>query len=144
VHLPILDQASYSHVYEIGYANKLHGLLIAWKASRFEALAKQLVLLDDLDFVSYSASKRRTGLSRVTRNIGLLVALRSRDGSGGVIISTHHLFWHARHAYERARQAGLLLREVRRFRDAGGWQSWPCFLAGGQFEASFPDQDRRA
>jgi RNA exonuclease NGL2 len=131
MHGPILEQASYSYTYGIGYSNKLHGLLIAWKRKRFEKVDERLVQLDSLEFGQGSDGRARTGLSRVTRNVGLMVALRSRDGPGGVIVATHHLFWHARHAYERARQAGLLLREVRQFRETGGRETWPCFIAGG-------------
>ena len=81
-------------------------------------------------------ARQRAGLSRSTRNVALLVALKFKDREGGVIVGTTHLFWHPQHVYERARQTGILYREARRFRDEGGggaWRDWPTFLAGGTF-----------
>jgi len=79
-------------------------------------------------------ARQRAGLSRSTRNVALLVALKFKDRAGGVIVGTTHLFWHPQHSYERARQAGLLAREALTFRDHGSadgaWRSWPIFLAG--------------
>jgi len=45
-------------------------------------------------------------------------------------VATTHLFWHPSYTYERARQAGILLREVAKYRETSGLSSWPCFLAG--------------
>jgi RNA exonuclease NGL2 len=103
---------------------------------------------------------KRTACSRATRNTGLFVALRWRDKRTegkpqGIIIVTRkriksrispfppdhrtpspdHLFWHARHQYERARQVAVLLREIDLFRqneDNGQYKDWPCFFAGGE------------
>lgn len=85
---------------------------------------------------SAKRARRRAGLSRSTRNVALLVALKFKDREGGVIFGTTHLFWHPQHVYERARQTGILFREARRFRDESGggeWKDWPTFLAGGTF-----------
>ncbi len=81
------------------------------------------------------AARKKAGLSRSTRNVALLVALKFKDREGGVIVGTTHLFWHPQHSYERARQAGILAREALAFRDhgaptEGGWRDWPVFLAG--------------
>ncbi|KAI5479379.1 Endonuclease [Pseudohyphozyma bogoriensis] len=79
------------------------------------------------------AKRKAAGLSRTTRNVALFVALKFKDREGGIIIATTHLFWHPAHVYERSRQTGILLRELRRFRDEGGngeWVNWPTFLAG--------------
>ncbi|KAL8292268.1 hypothetical protein RQP46_001734 [Phenoliferia psychrophenolica] len=76
-------------------------------------------------------ARRAAGLSRSTRNVALMVALKFKDREGGVLIATTHLFWHPQHVYERARQTGIVLRELRRFRDENEeWLSWPTFLAG--------------
>lgn len=50
----------------------------------------------------------------------------------GIIVGTLHAFWHARYWYERARQIGLLVREMRSFRSSSqpAFRLWPTFLAG--------------
>ncbi|KAK4057680.1 RNA exonuclease ngl2 [Microbotryomycetes sp. JL221] len=78
-------------------------------------------------------TRRATGLSRCTRNVGLFVALKFKDSSDGIIVGTTHLFWHPKHVYERVRQTGILIREAQRFRREGGdgaWREWPLVLAG--------------
>ncbi|GAA6059364.1 hypothetical protein JCM10212_003262 [Sporobolomyces blumeae] len=79
------------------------------------------------------ASRLAAGLSRVTRNVALFVALKFKGREGGVIIGTTHLFWHPKHVYERVRQTGILLREANKFRSESPgeeWKDWPVFLAG--------------
>ncbi|KAM0748963.1 Endonuclease/exonuclease/phosphatase [Meredithblackwellia eburnea MCA 4105] len=83
--------------------------------------------------VEAKAARKRAGLSRSTRNVALMVALKYRNRAGGIIIATTHLFWHPKHIYERVRQTGILLRELRKFRDEssnGEWRDWSTFLAG--------------
>lgn len=94
----------------------------------------------------------------MTRNIALVAALRFKrregdeegQGPGGLILATTHLFWHPMHAYERVRQAGLLVRALKRFRSTSSsddaaapqppvWQDWPVILAG-----DFNDQPHSA
>lgn len=83
-HGPVFRDAGYDFAYQKGYSAKLHGLCIAWKANIFEKVAEKLVRLDDAAFEPTSTSflngagqsSTRTGCSRVTRNIGLFVALR--------------------------------------------------------------------
>lgn len=136
-HGPILERAGYDIHHVIGgYEDegKQHGLAIIWKRLLFRKVSDASVRLDELEF------KGRTGLSRATRNIGLLCALEFVDDSEtteaprrkGLIVGTLHAFWHARYTYERARQVGLLVREIRRFRRSSelGIQQWPTFLAG--------------
>ncbi|KAM0793483.1 hypothetical protein ACM66B_000924 [Microbotryomycetes sp. NB124-2] len=82
---------------------------------------------------SRQSMRKAVGLSRSTRNVGLFVALKFKNRSGGVIVGTTHLFWHPKHVYERVRQSALLLREARRFKNEGNegaWRDWPLFLAG--------------
>lgn len=132
-HAPELEKAGYALKWENGYPDKLHGLLIAWKSSMFKKVGEHYALIDDLAFSSEpdrpdgQKGHRRTGLTRVTRNVGLCLALAfADDPSKGVIVATHHLFWHARHLAERARQTGLWLREVREFRRSKPeWKGWP-------------------
>ncbi|GAA5827265.1 hypothetical protein JCM11251_001199 [Rhodosporidiobolus azoricus] len=78
------------------------------------------------------ASRRAAGISRVTRNVGLFVALEFKDEPGkGVIVGTTHLFWAGEYVYERTRQVGLLMREAKQFREGKAeWKDWPIFLAG--------------
>ncbi|KDN35683.1 Endonuclease/exonuclease/phosphatase [Tilletiaria anomala UBC 951] len=141
-----------------------------WSSSfEREPLATKIAFLDDLDVTPYLSSTsrakretlgphaRRAG-SRQTRNIALFVALRVAAGAGshpeqgeasqiragggcrGVIVATTHLFWHPMHAYERVRQAGLVLRELDAFRKSQPeWQGWPVILAG-----DFNDQPHSA
>ncbi|BGP12392.1 hypothetical protein JCM10213_002003 [Rhodosporidiobolus nylandii] len=83
---------------------------------------------------SEKASRKAAGISRVTRNVGLFVALEFKDQPGrGVIVGTTHLFWAGEYVYERTRQTGILFREARRFREeaeGGRWKDWPIMLAG--------------
>jgi RNA exonuclease NGL2 len=55
------------------------------------------------------ASRRAAGISRVTRNVGLFVALEFKDQEGkGVIVGSTHLFWSGDFVYERTRQTAIL------------------------------------
>lgn len=114
------------------------------------------------------AARQRTGCSRITRNIALFAAIRFQQpqlqqgapstaapshSPKGVILATTHLFWHPMHAYERARQAGILARALDRFcRDVAAksganaegdadadTDAWPTILAG-----DFNDQPHSA
>jgi RNA exonuclease NGL2 len=100
-HGPILRDAGYDFAYQKGYSAKLHGLCIAWKADIFDKAAEKFVKLDDATFergedISSDDSTRlskRTGCSRVTRNLGLFVALkfkqdRSTSQPEGIIFTT--------------------------------------------------------
>jgi len=125
-HAEELSKAGYDTAYTTGYPAKLHGLCIAWKREQYEEVKRRCIKLDDAQY-----EPGRTGCSRATRNIGLLVALRFKDREDGIIVVTQHLFWHARHHYERARQIAFLLREIHRFREEHAiCRSWPCFFAG--------------
>lgn len=100
--------AGYDFAYQKGYSAKLHGLCIAWKASVFDKAAEKFVKLDDATFDSTATpsssdsgnlaqKSKRTGCSRVTRNLGLFVALKfkeDREGSrpAGIIFTTRRCF----------------------------------------------------
>ena len=146
-----LSLAGYQSRLETGYDSKAHSLAIVWRKALFDKIGERVVRFDELtigdddggtvDLSLPSLAKlslnplagRRTGLSRMTRNVGLAVALRFKDRpQDGIILATHHLFYHPRFIYERCRQLGLHLREIRRFRDASDiWHDWPIILAGG-------------
>lgn len=159
-HTATLSKAGYSHLYAKGYAQKQHGLMLAWRSSSrrqgakpplFEEkpAASRIVYLDDEE-----VAPGRTGCSRVTRNIGIVAALpfvkedaQPAADPGGIILATTHLFWHPMHGYERLRQAGLLVRAIDRFRRSSqgddtyvqAWADWPVIFAG-----DFNDQPHSA
>ena len=55
-----------------------------------------------LDEAAHTRWKR--GMTRTTRNIGFIVALRNTNNqASGYIVATTHLFWHPVYIYERAR-----------------------------------------
>ncbi|GLB36236.1 putative endonuclease exonuclease phosphatase [Lyophyllum shimeji] len=112
--LPVLEQAGYAYHYAAGPAKK-HGCLIAFKEELYTMLSTKTVHYDDEAVRSDGDEKARRGKSFHTRNIGSLVSLQSKSAKNeGVIVATTHLFWHPKYTYERARQAGILVRETRR------------------------------
>jgi RNA exonuclease NGL2 len=85
-HAKVLRPA-YNLLYEKGYESKKHGLCLCWKRDAFELLRSQHARLDDLE-----VEPGRTGLSRRTRNIGLVAALRRVGSDSGVILATLRRF----------------------------------------------------
>ncbi|WFD42228.1 hypothetical protein MPSI1_000869 [Malassezia psittaci] len=167
-HGAMLRDHGYNFIYECGYDNKRHGLLIAWRSkssslSFSDPIYRRVVHYDDARpleiWEKTRAYRRETSLlrdemtdlvcgqdassskeeilankcvSRLTRNIALIVALPCQSG-GGVIVATTHLFWHPRYEYERARQAAILVQEISAFRlDPSHSEivDWPVVLAG--------------
>ncbi|KAI3488025.1 hypothetical protein L1887_47995 [Cichorium endivia] len=124
VHGETLDKDGFSYVYEKGYRQKQHGLLVAWRRDLFGESAHRRMTIDlDAESVAAPSEPVRTACSRVTRNVGLFVALTLRDSANGdardkpgIVVATTHLFWHPMHAYERARQSGILVRRLHEFR----------------------------
>ncbi|KAK0208258.1 Endonuclease/exonuclease/phosphatase [Desarmillaria ectypa] len=128
--LPVLDAASYSHHYAAG-PKKKHGCLIAFKTSLYSKVGDRKVEYDHEEVRDDVEGIGRKGASFRTKNIGSIVALKSTtDENRGVVVATTHLFWHPRYTYERARQAGILKREVLKFRTERALQKWPCIIAG--------------
>ncbi|KAN0059957.1 RNA exonuclease ngl2 [Thecaphora frezii] len=164
VHGETLARDHFAYVYEKGYHKKQHGLLVAWRKSLFGDREHSRLVVD-LDEESVcepgpDGVRRRTACSRITRNVGLFVSLRFADGpaagpsssSGpeaaeataappGIIVATTHLFWHPMHAYERARQSGILVRRLDAYRRSLGleWSEATIVLAG-----DFNDQPHSA
>lgn len=154
IHCATLDQSGYSYVYEKGYPAKQHGLMIAWRihprslSGQGEGVghgpvferkpaAQKTIFLDHVDVAQYlpnttsrTTRHARRACSRITRNIALFVAL-PLVGGGGVIAATTHLFWHPMHGYERARQVGIIARELDTFRKSEpAFSDWPTIFAG--------------
>lgn len=139
VHGPMINKDGFSYVYEKGYRQKQHGLLIAWRKDLFGSNAYRQLAVDlDAESIADKSQPMRTACSRITRNIGLFVALQAQskaedtNAAHGMIIATTHLFWHPMHAYERARQSGILVRKLAEFRASLGksWSNAPCIFAG--------------
>ncbi|EKM83805.1 hypothetical protein AGABI1DRAFT_51286, partial [Agaricus bisporus var. burnettii JB137-S8] len=128
--LPILDKAGYSHRYAAG-KDKKHGCLIAFKRQRFEQIHERVVFYDDQTVRDATDERAQRGHSFRTKNIGLILALRNQhDPTCGIIVATTHLFWHPKYTYERARQAGILVREVVDLQKQQHAEGWPCIIAG--------------
>ncbi|OSX67455.1 hypothetical protein POSPLADRAFT_1042669 [Postia placenta MAD-698-R-SB12] len=138
--LPVLDGAGYAWVYKAG-PRKKHGCLIAYRKEAYTLADEEIVLYDEQDVREDGSDRARRGSSFRTKNIASLVRLR-RSGtmSEGLIVATTHLFWHPSYTYERTRQAGILLREVVKFRDkvSSDGNEWPCIVAG---DFNFPPDD---
>lgn len=126
---PVLGEAGYSFIYKAG-PRKKHGCVIAFKKDVFELVDDRQVFYDEQDVRSDGNDRYRRGSSFYTKNIANLVALRNQNTDSGFFIGTTHLFWHPRYTYERARQTGILFREISRFREDLGKQGWPCIVAG--------------
>ncbi|RDX52041.1 Endonuclease/exonuclease/phosphatase [Lentinus brumalis] len=137
---PVLEKANYAWVYAAG-PRKKHGCLIAYRKDAFSCIRQKVITYDDQEIREDGDEQARRGSSFRTKNIGNLVALRKLGpGNDGVIVATTHLFWHPAYAYERARQAGILLREVTKFRSEGSGPEalWPSIIAG---DFNFPPDD---
>ncbi|KAJ7038106.1 Endonuclease/exonuclease/phosphatase [Mycena alexandri] len=118
--LPTLEAAQYNYHYVAGPGKK-HGCLI------------RVIYYDEQHVRSEGDEKVRRGSSFRTRNIGSIVALKNISNEGeGVVIGTTHLFWHPKYTYERTRQAGILIREITKFRSELHLENWPCMIAGAQ------------
>ncbi|KAK7064155.1 Endo/exonuclease/phosphatase domain-containing protein [Favolaschia claudopus] len=127
--LPVLEAAEYNHHYVAGPGKK-HGCLIAFK-KHYAKQESRVILYDEQEVRTDGDTPARRGSSFRTRNIGSLVALKNLSCDGeGVIVGTTHLFWHPKYTYERTRQAGILVRETRKFRSDLQLDSWPCMIAG--------------
>ncbi|KAJ6519910.1 Endonuclease/exonuclease/phosphatase [Mycena sanguinolenta] len=127
--LPALEAAQYNHHYVAGPGKK-HGCLIAFKETHTK-LEERVIHYDDQHVRSEGDENTRRGSSFRTRNIGSIVALKNVSSDGdGVIVGTTHLFWHPKYTYERTRQAGILVREIVKFRSEFQLDSWPCLIAG--------------
>lgn len=135
-HGPVLREAGYDFVYDKGYESKKHGLCIAWKRDLYTPAGEKCVFRFD---EASDLRSGKSGLSRKTRNIGLVVSLKSKDTAPcaiannhhGLIVATHHLFWHAKWRYERSSQLALWLQFLQAYRaEYFERRGWPITLAG--------------
>ncbi|KAJ6575204.1 Endonuclease/exonuclease/phosphatase [Mycena capillaripes] len=127
--LPALQAAQYDYHYVAGPGKK-HGCLVAFKKT-YAKIEERVIHYDEQHVRSEGDENTRRGSSFRTRNIGSIVALEnlSKDGEG-VVVGTTHLFWHPKYTYERTRQAGILIREIAKFRSDLHLENWPCIVAG--------------
>jgi RNA exonuclease NGL2 len=111
--LKSLAPGKYEHAFASGRGKK-HGLAVLYKQDLFVNHAEKVIYYDEedvrdghlqgqsLDEAAYIRWRR--GMTRTTRNIGFIVALRNtKDPASGYIVATTHLFWHPAYIYERAR-----------------------------------------
>ncbi|KAJ7783877.1 Endonuclease/exonuclease/phosphatase [Mycena maculata] len=133
--LPALEAADYDHHYVAGPGKK-HGCLVAFKKT-YSKVEERVIHYDEQhvrsggDETRLTFSHRSRGSTFKTRNIASLIALKNLSRGGeGVVIGTTHLFWHPRYTYERTRQAGILVREIVKFRSDLHLENWPCMIAG--------------
>ncbi|KNZ56199.1 hypothetical protein VP01_2470g6 [Puccinia sorghi] len=133
-HSRVLSEAGYDMEYEIGgyeTEGKQHGLMVCWKRTKLRQRGRSIVRLDEEE-----TGSGRVGLSRTTRNVGLIVGLEwlaeDPDDDDGlvVVVGTAHLFWHPRYVYERARQTAFLVRALHAFQQTLQSPHTPLFLAG--------------
>ncbi|KAG5342381.1 putative RNA exonuclease C9B6.11c [Termitomyces sp. T112] len=129
--IPALNKAGYAHHYAAGPGKK-HGCLIAFKKQLYTMISAKTILYDVEEVRSDGDDAARRGKSFETKNIGSLVSLQSNTAgkAEGLIVATTHLFWHPRYTYERARQAGILVRETNNFRKELDVEHWPCIIGG--------------
>ncbi|KAG6829385.1 hypothetical protein H0H92_004653 [Tricholoma furcatifolium] len=99
--IPALEGAGYAHHYAAGPGKK-HGCLIAFKKRSYTLVSTKTIFYDIEEIRSIGDQNARCGRSFNTKNIGLLVSLRSNVTANteaeGVIVATTHLFWHPRSA----------------------------------------------
>ncbi|WFD21430.1 hypothetical protein MEQU1_000079 [Malassezia equina] len=133
---PAVQKMGYAYEYERGYANKKHGLMIAWRSKPGERpsfqvpIMKRVLTLDDM--APWDHEVQGPSLTRITRNIAMIVALPFADKEGGIVVATTHLFWHPRYAYERVRQAAIITHTLNELRQdpQQPWSKWPIVFAG--------------
>lgn len=109
------------------YPNKTHGLLIAWKSTKFLAMSEC-----DFRYDNEMAGGKLRQLTQ-TRNVGLLVRLGLRENRNiQLVVGTTHLFWHPQGTAERARQCLILIEKLTAFIGKGCHQPahLTCIIAG--------------
>lgn len=70
---------------------KKHGLVILYRTSRFAVDEQRVLSLDDERLSESSNPVTARGVSRQTKNIALLAALRDKQNDDGIIVITTHL-----------------------------------------------------
>jgi RNA exonuclease NGL2 len=91
----MLEKIGYVHHYASG-PRKKHGCLIAYKKDLYSFISDNTTYYDDQP-VGTVGVQGRIGASFRTKNIGYMVALKSKTNeTEGIIVATTHLFWHPR------------------------------------------------
>ena len=70
--------------------------MVLYKDSKFVKVGDTTVYFDDAPVRTGDESVNYHGNSFITKNIALIVALRSLNSDRGCIVATTHLFWHPR------------------------------------------------
>lgn len=94
---------SYNHQFHFSMS-KTHGVSISWSRQRFLLMDQMKVNLDDKWEV--------LGETLNTDNVALVVALKSQDKDGGVIVVNTHLHWKPEDCYERLQQQWVVLKKT--------------------------------
>ena len=90
----MLENAGFAYHYSSGPSKK-HGCMIAFKKNLYSMVSDRVVYYDEYIPMDDSSGRSLTRNTFKTRNIGLLVALRSLNHKNeGFILATTHLFWH--------------------------------------------------
>jgi RNA exonuclease NGL2 len=111
--LKSLAPGKYDHALASGRGKK-HGLAVLHKQGLFIKHTERTIYYDEEDVRDGHLEDGspdeaahmywRRGMTRTTRNIGFMVALRNtKDRASGYIVATTHLFWHPAYIYERVR-----------------------------------------
>ncbi|KAJ7786408.1 Endonuclease/exonuclease/phosphatase [Mycena metata] len=126
--LPTLEAAGYNHHYVAGPGKK-HGCLVGFN-EKYEKLQDRVIHYDEQHVRSEGDENFRRGSSFRTRNIGSIVALKnlSNEGEGVVIGASTRVLNQL--SLKPPRQAGILIREIAKFRSELHLESWPCMIAG--------------
>lgn len=118
----------YTEYYRFG--NKNHGVAIIYRKLIFKKCEViEHVVYDDVDTAPVAP---RTA----TTNVGLIMQLEFLDSSKtskkGLVLGTHHLFWHPHGTFERTRQTYVTLKAVQQFVQKRGLDSkqWYKFFCG--------------
>lgn len=108
---------------------KQHGCCIIYKQELFELSGYKEVDLDEVGKVG-EPSDAHPPASGMTKTMAQILALRWKEHQGkGIIISNHHLFWPPLAAYEKLRQACVVLESCV---SMGLEYQWPVLMCGGK------------
>lgn len=94
----MLEKSGYKTHYASGRGKK-HGCLIGYKKELYTFVSEKTVYYDE-QHIGTSPGQGRIGASFKTKNIGYIVAMKSRTNENeGIIAATTHLFWHPKSGY---------------------------------------------
>lgn len=89
----MLEKSGYKVHYASGRGKK-HGCLIGYKKELYTFVSEKIVYYDE-QHIGTTPDQDRIGASFKTKNIGYMVAIKSKTNENeGIIAATTHLFWH--------------------------------------------------